>query len=624
MLNVKKSKGHSRSFLKLCLYLLFLLVTMQSCSEKSGDEEIVKDDPEKSENVDKGIYIPLELKDLDFNNTNSTWCYQRSKQSDDFIVFWGAGYGDKDPGSSEVDATYRVDIDDLLLKAESFYDININKLKFAEIGMGASNLDKYKILIFLFYQDEWNATGAGYDDTIGALWLSPNTCQPVGGTIAHEIGHSFQYQVFCDLGGVSGFRYGFGGNGGNAFWEQTAQWQSFQSYPEEAFTSNHFLVYCDNYHRHICHELYRYASYWIHYYWADKHGMDIIGRLWREAQQPEDPLEAYMRMTGISVDQLNEEIYDAATKFVTWDIDAIREMGSNYIGKQTYKYNKLADGSYQVAKERCPGTTGYNVIPLNVPNAGVQVSTLFTGQVNAQGFNQVDDAGRAGWRYGYVALLNNGTRVYGDMHNAINETASFTVPENCKNLWFVVTGAPNTYAAHAWDDDESNDDQWPYKIKLTNTDLLGNYPFDGTETPTDLTLTYDTNFSVDASAYSGTSISVDATQLSKAFVLQSSEIVNKLGTEIKFFGVEANGALNANTTATGYGHWFDASGNVCQWGSDAMVFSELDENLISFKIGQYPAHCKSGDTYTIKQALVYDLGNNESVQVTFVFNITLN
>ena len=80
--------------------------------------------------------------------------------------------------------------------------------------------------IYLLYQTEWLATGSGYDNTIGALWVNPSTCQPVGSTIAHEIGHSFQYQVSCDkmLNGEAdfsqvGFRYGYGssGEGGNGF-----------------------------------------------------------------------------------------------------------------------------------------------------------------------------------------------------------------------------------------------------------------------------------------------------------------------------------------------------------------------------------------------------------------------
>ncbi|HTJ52475.1 MAG TPA: DUF4859 domain-containing protein [Cyclobacteriaceae bacterium] len=616
----------------LSTVLLTVLMTACGGSDKADPKPVVPDPTDTVVVLDPStvdtskIYIPEELKKVNFYKSSSAWYYGRSRQSDHFIVFWAPGYGKKDPGSAEVPAAYRVDIDDLLEKAEQFYNININELKFAETGVGKSNLDKYKMLIFIYYQTEWLATGSGYDNTIGALWVSPNTCQPVGSTIGHEIGHSFQYQVFCDLGGTSGFRYGFGGNGGNTFWEQTAQWQSFQSYPNEAFTSYNFPVYTENYHRHVFHEWYRYASYFIHYYWTDKHGIDMIGKIWREAKSPEDPIEAYMRITDITTDQLNAEIYDAATKFVTWDLDAIRNIGADYIGAQTFKSSRLEDGSYQVSYDRCPGTTGYNVIRLNVPTAGTEVSTAFTGLVNETGYNQVDDAGRAGWRYGYVALLKDGTRVYGDMNSGTTNAVSFTVPENCSKLWFVVTGAPNTYAPHPWDENEANDDQWPYKVKFTNTTLYGDLVFDGTEVPSDLTLTYDVKFPFSADTYPGGTVQMnddDIFKMAKAFVLQPSQISSAIGSSVKFYGVESNGTLNPTTTANGYGHWFDTSGNVIAWGTNAMVYSEFTNTNWTFSLGQYPGHSKSGSTYTIKQALVYEYESGKTVQTTFVFNITI-
>jgi hypothetical protein len=385
-------------------------------------------------------------------------------------------------------------------------------------------------------------------------------------------------------------------------------------------------VYADNHFRHVCHEWQRYASYFIHYYWADKHGKDIIGKIWRQAQQPEDPIQAYMRITGINESQFNDEIYDAATKFVTWDLAALRQNGENYIGRQTFKSTRLEDGSYQVAYDRCPGTTGYNVIRLNVPDAGTVVSTNFTGMVNADGFNTVADPGRAGWRYGYVALLNNGTRVYGEMNSGTTNTVSFTVPASCSKLWFVVTGAPNTYAPHPWDEDESNDDQWPYKVKFTNTQVYGDIVFDGTETPADATLTFDVKFPFSATDYPGTTAVIEGdnlVKLAKAFVLQPSEITAAIGGDIKFYAVESNGTLNATTTANGLGHWFSGAGNVIAWGADAKVYSEFDAANRTFAIGQYPGHCAPGNKFTIKQALVYEHSPGQTVQATFVFNITI-
>ncbi|MGQ1891090.1 DUF4859 domain-containing protein [Thermophagus sp. OGC60D27] len=654
----------------LPIFLVMSFVATVGCSgdknelvNKDNGEAILED--KDSVQGGKAVYIPQELRNDDFNDPNSTWCYQRSRESENFIVFWGKGYGDKDPNSSEVPENYRVDIDDLLEKAEEFFDLNVNVLKFAEVGGGKSHLDEYKLLIFLFYQEEWNATGAGYDDVIGALWLSPNTCNPVGSTIAHEIGHSFQYQVYADLLGAGeiennysrGFRYGFGGNGGNTFWEQCAQWQAYQSYPDEAFESYNFGVYTENYHRHICHEWQRYASYWIHYYWADKYGVDVIGKLWKEAVRPEDPIMTYMRINQLTVDELNDELYDAATRFVTWDIDAIRSYGSNYIGKHAYKLYQLDDESYQVAYSHCPGSTGYNVIPLNVPAPGTVITTTFTGlspgsplvendpgEYSDEGevyvttnYNNDASVDKAGWRYGYVALLENGQRIYGEMNRDPYAVVDFTVPEGCERLWFVVLGAPSAYEAHPWDEKESNDDQWPYKIKFTNTNLLGNIYVDPDGSPEDLTLTYNISFDADASAYSGTTVNLydneDINQVARSLVIQPFDIANYLKNagdkpeegKIAFAAVEPDGSLKFSTTANGYGFWFDSQGHVIGWGSqnDSKLFVEFSPSGFEFFIGQYPGKCKAGDKFTIREGFVYTK-NEKQYLITFVFEVMIN
>ncbi|MGF7141020.1 DUF4859 domain-containing protein [Roseimarinus sediminis] len=615
-------------------------VDTTSTSEPDTIPEVIVLEASEVQDFNK-FYKPAEHRNVDFLRGDSKWTFVRSRQSEHFVVFWEEGFGE-DPNAATVPQALRVDIDDMLEKAELFYDLNVNELKFAEEGK--SNLDLYKMQIYLFYTEEWMAYGSGYDDVIGALWVNPGTCKPVGSTIAHEIGHSFQYQVFCDLGEGAGFRYGFGGNGGNTYWEQCAQWQAYQSYPMQAFDSHHFTVYSENYFRHVCHEWHRYASYWMNYYWADKHGIDIIGKIWREAKEPEDPFEAYMRINNLSVEDFNAEMYDAATKLTTWDLDAIRDRGSNYIGKYAYKLYKTEDGSYQVAYSHCPGTTGYNVIPLNVPDAGTIVTTHFEalspgsalapddpgkytddGSVGSTRQYNKSSMTRAGWRYGYVALLDNGQRVYGEMNRKTNNDVSFTIPDGCNRLWLVITGAPTSYKAHAWDELESNDDQWPYKVKFENTDLLGSISFDGSEEESDLTLSYDVSFPFSAETYPGAAVSIesDLDKLSKAFVLQPGEINSLMDSKIKFYAVESNGNLNETTTANGYGHWFDAAGNVINWGDNAMVYSEYDAANFTFAIGQYPGHCAPGDQFTIKQALVYEYESGKTVQATFVFNISI-
>lgn len=579
------------------------------------------------------IYIPEEIRGMDLYTSSSTWFYGRSKQSEHFIVFWGKDYDEYGVVTPTTcpNAAYRVDIDDLLEKAEQFYDLNVNTLKF--VTPGNSKTDDYKMMIFLLYQTDWLATGAGYDNTIGALWVSPGTCQPVGSTIAHEIGHCFQYQVYCDHGGNSGWRYGFGGNGGNAFWEQTAQWQSFQNYPQEAFTSYNFDVYIDNCYHSTFHEWQRYASYFVHYYWAEKHGIDFIGKLWQQsgANGEEDPAQAYMRLTGISLEECNNEQFDYARKMVTWDLDAIRANGANYIGAHSCSMNKVDNDYWQVAASNCIENHGYNVIRLNVPAAGTPIMADFEGIAGAAGYNAINVAS-AGWRYGYVALQNDGTRIYSDMYSASTGTASFTCPENCSDLWFVVSGAPTSYWMHGWDEDATNDEQWPYKVKFDGTNLYGVIEFTADDLPHDTAFVYNLSFPADASAYSGTTVSIDVVKLCYAFVLSGTEITSNIGLpnstkKIKFYGVNNDGSYETAPTANGYGYWYDANGDVCSWSSGTTginrVFSEFDETNFVFTIGQHPARSVAGNTYKIKQALVYSPVTGENYTASFEFNITI-
>lgn len=674
-------KLHKPGILGLCIYSVLILffastfaLSFSGCDEPEvivpDDKDTLTVDPDTSDVIvlkpedvpdyDK-FFKPAEFKNMDFLRSDSKWSFVRSKQSEHFIVLWEAGFG-SNPNDTSVPEALKVDIDDLLKKAEAFFDLNVNKLKFADLSK--SNLSKYKMQIYLFYTTDWMAFGGGIDNVIGGLWINPSTCKPVGSVIAHEIGHSFQYQVYADLLAAGetpndfsrGFRYGFGGNGGNGYWEQTAQWQSYQSYPYEAFQSYNFNVYTDNYNRHICHEWQRYASYFINYYWASKHGIDAIGNIWREAKSPEDPIQAYMRIHNLNMDQMNEELYEAATRFASWDLDNIREIGKDYIGKHSFKFYGLTDGSYQVAYSKCPGTTGYNVIPLNVPEAGTEVTVTFTaltpGSALAPGDpGQYSDEGttktttkynnssltRAGWRYGYVALLENGQRIYGDMNRKTSSDVKFTIPQNCVRLWFVVTGAPSSYEAHAWDEKESNDDQWPYKLKFTNTDLLGNIVINPNDTPKDLTLTYNISFAADANGYTGTTVNLnnngDISKLSQALVMQPSTITGSMlnakatpqDGKIAFAAIEPTGTLNFNTTANGHGFWFSSTGAVIAWGSanDSRIFAEFNVNNMEFNIGQYPGKSKAGDKYTIKEAMVYTK-NGTQYLMTFVFNITIN
>ena len=623
------------------------------------------------EDLDR-YYQPKEFT-FDMMNSSSKWSFCRSKQSEHFIVFWDIKYGEyglygdrmgvenTSPSTCKT-ASMRVDIDDLLEKAEQFFDTNINKLKMAELGVGKSYLDDYKMEIYILYQSEWLATGSGYDNVIGALWVNPATCKPVGSTIAHEIGHSFQYQTYCDKVYQGepdnlqyGFRYGFGpkGEGGCAYWEQCAQWQSFQDYPEQQF-GHDLNVFKSQYNRHYHHEWMRYASYWLQSYWVEKRGVEAYGEIWRQSVLPEDAIKTYTKLYNDGDwSKTADELYDYAARMATFDIDGVREYAGSNVTANHFKTTlfKQADGYYQVSYGSCPSTAGFNIVPLNLPDEegavvtasfkGLQVGSalpegdtgnfvngdLQTIQGTATTYNNVG-SGKEGWRYGFVALNADGTRVYGDMFSSKDGVASFTVPAGAEYLYFVVLGAPTEYRQNEWDDDEKDDDQWPYKVKFGNTDLLGNFEIDETADPKDVTITFDVKCDASNGGYPLGTIDLSSSKkLAQAFVLNPSAIsalvqgVNAKPSEgMVVWGLEqTDGSYAYNSTANN-GFWCTAGGDLTNWGADAFTYVEFDGLTITY--GHYPGHSVAGETYTLKPTLIYTKDGKEykaTIQINMAF-----
>lgn len=465
----------------------------------------------------------------DYTVESNRWTFKRSKESEHFVVFWDRMFGDH-PNASTVPSDCRVDIDDLLKKAEKFYATNINRLGMVVVDKPESHksrLHQYKMSIYLLYPgthdgvtiDNWVATGAGNDNVIGTLWITPATCHPVGSTIAHEIGHSFQYQTYCDniINGKSndmrsGFRYGYpGSNGGCGFWEQCAQWQAHQDYPSETVSDYNFVNWVNHHHRHFEHEWQRYASYWEQYYWTERYGLKALGRIWNESVYPEDANQAYMRLfLDNNYDTLRAQLFEYAQKTVTLDFNDTRMYATNrtwngiqpaYDAFTVALYDTL-DGWKQIGYEQCPQPTGFNIIPLQVPAAGTEVTLDLRGvdagsqlpkadagnQVNADGqtvakvrnYNVTAVGGHEGWAFGFVALCGS-KRVYSPMTlvsntdgaaaSTLSGKATFQVPEGTTRLWAVVQGSPTEYRQCPWDDKEALDDQLPYQLKITGAKL---------------------------------------------------------------------------------------------------------------------------------------------------------
>lgn len=628
----------------------------------------------------KQMYIPQEWrnrtdtliwKESDPDN-RYTWSKSRSKESDNVIVLWDKGYGNTIPTNAP--SAYRVDIDDLLKKAEAFFDLEINQLGF--VDPENSNLNKYKVMILLNHDTGWICYGGGYDYQVSALWLSPSTCKPVGHSVAHEIGHSFHYMCYSEAsnhGADPSCQTGFHGAVGNGSvtWEQTAQWQANQSYPEEMYNQS-IGVFRNSHNYAYTHEWHRYQSYWFFYYLCQLYGdIKTVANVWNYPETTvKDFNQVLMDYKQLSVRDLYKLYFDQACRLVTWDLDVCKPYRNNYIGDFTYRCALTADGRYQVALASCPQGTGFNVIPLQVPEAGTDITTHLTGlRPNAaladadpgeylDGNSQYSKYSQRhyimggsrtdrGFRMGYVALMKDGSRryfsedsVYCQGASIVTEDYSMTVPEGVSQLWLVVSPALKHYTQHKWDEKIDADDMWPYQLQFEGTDIgaratvYASPTIDGRDI-SDVTYTYDVTFPRDTQGYSGASVSVSgqaAATLGTAFQMQNTDIASKMQNytssgpsngRVMFYAVNPDGQLaKSGSTANGYGHWFDKSGKVCAY-SSGYVYSEFNASSLVFTLGQYPGKCANGSKYTIRQALRYKKAAGEEAVAKFVFNITI-
>ncbi len=116
--------------------------------------------------------------------------------------------------------------------------------------------------------------------------------------------------------------------------------------------------------------------------------------------------------------------------------------------------------------------------------------------------------------------------------------------------------------------------------------------------------------------YAPVTLDLNGSEVAKILGIKRTEIEDK----VEFYGVEPNGTLNSRTTGEGTGHWFDKDGKIVAWdpNGSSIVFSNVDLTTMTTKIGHMPNKVKAGDTFTVRQAVVYG-----SKQVTFEIKVTI-
>lgn len=411
------------------------------------------------EHHEKSIYIPADLRKFDLNDPESKWSFHRMISTPDIVLFWDKGFGSDISKAPDLDGNnMKVDLANLLAKLGRFYDFFYNDLRFAKPG---SKADRYKMMVMLDYSLEGTAYGGDYDGQIGALWIAPNRVQDSNlNCIAHELGHSFQLQITCDGEGEAW--------GGSGFYEMASQWMLWQVNPEwqkdERF---HLDAFADLTHKAFLHIDNIYHSPYVLELWGEKHGLPFIAELFRQGKVGEDPAMTYMRLTGLSQEQFNDEMWHNYARLVNWDIDRVRDYTRGYTDIWHTDLVDAGGGWKRVAPGNAPENYGFNVIPVDVPAPGKTVTVDFRGEAGMKGYYTFNK-NKAGWRYGLVAIDSKGDAIYCDMMKARNGKVSFTTPAEggIEKLWLVVMGAPTEHWRNVDGPDNPGDAQWPYSIKV--------------------------------------------------------------------------------------------------------------------------------------------------------------
>ncbi len=617
--------------------------------------------------VERYLVRPNTYSGNNFNSTSSQFCLERSAESEHFIIYWANGLTKQSNGNiTGGESSSICNVNTLLNNAEKIWDVYVDKLGFLEPGN--STTDKVKIAMFIVNQAVWRADGSGVEGTYWDYGTSTTTktakstkvgvfhCNARAAssnvTVAHEIGHTFQYLVSADLGMSHGLNYGLGDvTKGNEWWEDCANWQAHKVYPASQFVEN-WGNNQNSHHLNILHENARYNNCYYQDWWAQQHGLNVVARVWRESNKPECPIQAYMRLFGLNEETFADEQFTGYAHIAAMDIDSWKTYGQGLIGSEQQRLIEVpqatldkylgGDNSWWIVDpDYCPQNYGYNANPLKVPAAGTVVKAQFKGLAGCDGYRAINTS-YAGWRYGLVAYSSDGTRTYSEMGSDTEGEVSITVPEKCTHLWFVVMGAPTSYWTHVWDDNVANDEQWPYAAKFTGTDPYGAHrtygEFADDYQRKDTTVVINAQLAYSSSNYSSVRVQYDMDAISLALGLSTAQLKSiKPGTGYNpcFVGINANGSVYSSTTTSTswsasstdpnrmYGHWFNASGNVCNYDGNARIFAEWYPDKYGCYVGQYPGRLTKGRTYTIRHAFQYKHTDGKTYKATMVVNIKI-
>jgi hypothetical protein len=129
-----------------------------------------------------------------------------------------------------------------------------------------------------------------------------------------------------------------------------------------------------------------------------------------------------------------------------------------------------------------------------------------------------------------------------------------------------------------------------------------------------LVLNYEVEVTISATQYAGAPVAIEVEKIATLFGISVEDLLAGIAEEsgapeIKGFAIDfstrADYANSSNTNST-WGHWWDANGDVINWGEGAMVAAEFNPETGDFNVAQFPGRLVEGQTIKVIEALKYN------------------
>ena len=205
-------------------------------------------------------------------------------------------------------------------------------------------------------------------------------------------------------------------------------------------------------------------------YLAERDGEQLLGRMWREARAGEDPLAAYLRLTGLSQADLNRRVAEYAMRTVTWDFTdrsaisaAVDALDPVLLADRTTPVEAVEGdpGHYRVLGGFAPSDHGYTLVRL-APDEGVrEIHLRLRGH---------DDAAGAGLSFGLVAL-RDGVPRYSPVTESLDQEVQLALRPEEDDVYLVVVGAPTAHQPHASGDGFGDVTRYPYEFRVAGASV---------------------------------------------------------------------------------------------------------------------------------------------------------